>query len=205
MWELVWEFCVCVCVWGCSRLTYVTNRLPVKVRWTPPRFINMKINGPIIKLHNTLTGYYLSSVSVCVCVCVCVGRCHPHLWMFITSLRREKRDMERGKIKTERERGVNEDDCVLPADHVCLGYSRNDVWLINKPKATRKKVKWEHERREKRWHQEAEMESRVLPGPETETWVRLVPSTSHSWSTVTKTSTFVCYLVFSCQQGTQQS
>lgn len=54
-------------------------------------FIN-KINGPITERHNTLTACYYS---------LCVCQYYPHLWMFITSL---KRDGEKEEIKMERAR-----------------------------------------------------------------------------------------------------
>lgn len=77
-------------------LTYATNCFPVRVRRTSLHVIN-KINGPTIKGHNRLTSYYLY---LCVFVSAAAWCC-PHLWMFITSL---KRDREKGEIKMERVR-----------------------------------------------------------------------------------------------------
>lgn len=82
-------------------LTYVTNRLPVKIR-TASHFIN-KINGPIMKRHNIRTGCYLSE---CVYACVCA---HAHLWTSTSVdvyhvIEKRQRETERRKKLRWRER-----------------------------------------------------------------------------------------------------
>ena len=97
---------------------------------------------------------------MCVCVCVCVCVCPPHLWMFITSLKRETEEGRRKlrwRAKEELTRMI-----VFFQSTMSVSATRGTMFDSSreKPKATIKGVKQEQERKTKRgtrWHQAAEI------------------------------------------------